>query len=128
MTGQATVWRDWRTRASSGCSQPAEHSQCASRNVSVAPPACWAPSSRAATRPRRSGSRRTRVRMGRVRQYSSSGAPRKVRVLASSTSRISCSRAAGERLMTDQTVRSNTDQASLWNTTMTVVLGSVPVS
>ena len=45
-------------------------------------------------------------------------------VLASSTSMISFSRMAGLVCRTLYTVRSSVDQASLWNTMMTLVVGS----
>lgn len=48
-----------------------------------------------------------------------------LRSLASSTKMISLSRCRGDRLMTLVMVRSSTDQASLWNTMITDVVGKL---
>ena len=124
--------------------QPAVHSQWASRNVNTSACASWAPFSRAFTRPIRSRDRRIFVFIGKVFVYVSSGCFRKavnnfiiclwqsftfctpkilLLVLASSTRMISWTKCRGDRSITLQTVRKSVDQASLWNTMITLVFG-----
>uniref|UniRef100_A0A6B0ULI0 Putative secreted protein n=1 Tax=Ixodes ricinus TaxID=34613 RepID=A0A6B0ULI0_IXORI len=113
MTGQTTLVLSSAILARRGSSQPLVHSQWASRNVSTFPLACAAPSSRALMSPVRLCALTTLVGTGSLETYSSSGAFRKVRSLASSTSSISRRRWRGERLMAECTVLSRVDQASL---------------
>ncbi len=130
--------------ASIATSQPLVTSTWASRNTRTEPLATWEPERRARMRPNRDFSRRTRVGTGSLLTWASRDFPSSSRYHkmfgcnpwvnyyvdiipkpeSSSTRIISSSRFLGDLLMTEWTVLSSVDFASLLKTTMTDVRGN----